>query len=81
MQNFDNLFKGFDQRKVAEAIKQAKILVNDPDVKKAFSGVSKSEMEAMLSKLDAQDKDKLIDSMLKSDNNGISELIKKIKQN
>lgn len=79
MKDLENLLKGFDKQKVASAMEKAKVLANNPDIKKAFSKVNNNEVLNMLSKLETKDKNQILNSLLKSNSKEVIELINKLK--
>ena len=79
MNNLENILKDFDKNKVAEAMKAAETLVKNEEIRKAFSSVDKTAVSNLVSELDGKNKDEIMKTILRSDNKGITELLKKIK--
>lgn len=79
MAKIEDLFKGYDQQKVQEAMRKAKMLSEHPQVQEAFSRVDKKEITEMLRNLNEADKNKLMRMFLDSKNRELLNVIQKLK--
>lgn len=79
MAQIEDFFKGYDQSRVQEAMKRAKMLSENPQVQAAFSRVDKKEITEMLRNLTEADKNKLMRTFLNSQNRELMDLIQKLK--
>lgn len=79
MAGMEDLLKGFDQRRVEEAMKRAKSLSENPQVQAAFSRVDKKELETMIRNLSQSDKNQLMRTFLQGQNRELVDLIQKLK--
>lgn len=74
-----DIFKGYDPKKVQEAMKKAKMLSQNPRVQEAFSRVDQEEIVHALKNFDDMDKRRVLNTFLKGDNRELIRLIKSLK--
>ena len=79
MAELSDIFKGYDPKKVQEAMKKAKMLSQNPRVQEAFSRVDQEEIVHALKNFDDMDKRRVLNTFLKGDNRELIRLIKSLK--
>jgi len=79
MSDIKKLFEGFSQDKIADAIRRAELLSKNEEIRKAFSTADKSKLKSLFDGLDGKNREEVLNAVLRSNNKGIKELLKKIK--
>ena len=80
-ETLSKLFSGVSQKQLENAMKTAKVLSENPEIKNSFSKISDEKVKKMLSQLSNGDKKKIADTLTSKDNSEITELLLKIKNN
>ena len=79
MADFSEFLKGYDENRVQDAMKKAKMLSENPRVQEAFARVDKEEIVKVLRNFNDTDKKQLMKTFLNSNNQELIRLIQKLK--
>ncbi|MBO5407817.1 MAG: hypothetical protein J6A61_00200 [Clostridia bacterium] len=79
MAELSELFRGYDEKRLEAAMNRAKLLSENPQVQEAFSRVDREEIVRMLRNFNDMDKNKLMKTFLKSNNQELIRIISNLK--
>ncbi len=79
MAEISEIFKGYDNKRIEDAMRRAKLLSENPMVQEAFSRVDRDEIVQLIRNFNDKDKKELMKTFLQSNNQELIRIISQLK--